>query len=173
MITKCANGNSVENWYDDAQKSSVSIVIDPEGNQIGEAAYSGNKITAASEREGMITANGGRAPLLHKLTRDALAWKRQIADDTYDELDPETECWLDVSNACREALRLNTPACMPKDAQEELENYLQGDLPPAETTAIVRDLCRAGWYEKHDPSAVTTRKIKTRTVDGVKYSTGF
>lgn len=173
MITKCKNGNSVESWRDKGTISTVTRVIDPDGNQIGEAAYSGNNLTATSERETMLKDNGGPAPLLHKYTRDALAWKRQIADDTYDENDPETECWLEVSNACREALRLNTPACMPKAAQEELENYLQGDLPPAETTAIVRDLCRAGWYEKHDPSAITTRRIKTRRVDGVQYSTGF
>jgi hypothetical protein len=41
MTTKCANGNIVETWYDRQSQNYVCIVKDPEGNQIGDADYSG------------------------------------------------------------------------------------------------------------------------------------
>jgi hypothetical protein len=42
----CSNGNVVETWYDKAGKYYVVRVTDPEGNQIGEADYSGNRLSA-------------------------------------------------------------------------------------------------------------------------------
>lgn len=62
MIWKCNNGNSVERFYDRPARSSVTRVLDPNGDQIGDAAYSGNKVTADSEKEYMIAQNGGLAP---------------------------------------------------------------------------------------------------------------
>lgn len=110
---------------------------------------------------------------LHKLTIDALKWKANVAQDMYDANDEETHSWKDTAEACLAAVESGTPAGMSHEAKGELENYLGGDMPAAETTAIVRDLCRAGWYEKYDPNAFTTRRIKTRTVDGIKYETGY
>ncbi len=44
--TICKNGNTVLRWYDRATRSTVIQTIDPNGNQVGEADYSGNKQSA-------------------------------------------------------------------------------------------------------------------------------
>lgn len=56
---KCKNGNTVERFYDRATRSSVTIVIDADGNQVGEADYSGNKVSAAFAMQQAIKDNGG------------------------------------------------------------------------------------------------------------------
>lgn len=61
MKTKCANCNTVDHWYDRKTRSSVTQVNDAAGNQIGDAQYSGNRITAHATRNGAIKANGGKA----------------------------------------------------------------------------------------------------------------
>jgi len=61
MKTKCANGNTVDHWYDRKTRSSVTQVNDADGNQIGDAQYSGNKTTAQATRNAAIKANGGKA----------------------------------------------------------------------------------------------------------------
>jgi len=57
--TKCNNGNTVERFYDRKTKSSVTRVVDACGNQIGDASYDGNKITASFVWCGMVRDNGG------------------------------------------------------------------------------------------------------------------
>ena len=55
----CHNGNTVERFYDRRSRSSVTLVKDPEGNQIGDANYDGDKVSAAFSMETMIKENGG------------------------------------------------------------------------------------------------------------------
>ena len=62
MIWKCQNGNRVERFYDRPARSSVTRVLDPNGDQIGDADYSGNKVTAAFVKTAMIKEQGGLAP---------------------------------------------------------------------------------------------------------------
>ena len=112
---------------------------------------------------------------LHELTIEALCYKAGVAADTYDPTDAETN-WAKVADEqCRAVATAGTVAALKssKVGKEELENYLGGDMPPREQTAIVSDLCRAGWYDKHDPNSVSTRRVKTRTVEGARYVTGF
>lgn len=56
---KCANGNTVERFYDRATRSSVTIVKDRDGNQVGPADYSGSKPSAAFAMKTAIADNGG------------------------------------------------------------------------------------------------------------------
>ena len=95
---------------------------------------------------------------LHKLTVEVLYHKAQEGR---------------IADACLAAVETGTPEGMSHEAQYALSNYLEQDLPANETTAIVRDLCRAGWYEKHNPNSSTWQRIKTRIIDGVKYVTGI
>ena len=121
-------------------------------------------------------SNKNKAALnLHKMTVEALLHKAWVANETFDATDPETNWCLLTERECNVVASAGTHAALKasKEAQEELENYLGGDMTPCETTAIVSDLCRAGWYEQHDPNAVSTRRVKTRTVEGVRYDTGF
>ncbi len=62
MKTLCANGNTVDHWFDQRTRSSVTQVKDADGDQIGPAAYSGNRTTARATRLAAIAANGGKAP---------------------------------------------------------------------------------------------------------------
>jgi len=59
MKIPCKNGRVVERWYDRSTRSSVTRVIDSEGNQIGDADYSGNKQCADYAKTTMIKENGG------------------------------------------------------------------------------------------------------------------
>ena len=61
MITKCKNGNIVDRWYDRLTKSFVTAVKDCQGNQVGDADYSGNKQCAAYAKAKMIKDNEGTA----------------------------------------------------------------------------------------------------------------
>jgi hypothetical protein len=60
-VIKCANGNRIERFYDRRSRSSVTIVFDAAGDQLGEAAYDGNKVSAAFSMKHAIAANGGEA----------------------------------------------------------------------------------------------------------------
>jgi len=60
----CCNGNIVERFYDRRTRSSVTIVHDAQGNQIGEADYSGNKESAAFAMRTAIADNGGESVVL-------------------------------------------------------------------------------------------------------------
>ena len=113
---------------------------------------------------------------LHKMTLEVLLHKAWVANETFDATDPETNWCLITERECNAVAGLGTHAALKasKEAQEELDNYLcVTNSDPRETTAIVSDLCRAGYYDKHDPNSVSTRRIKTRTVEGVRYVTGF
>jgi hypothetical protein len=59
MKTRCKNGNTVERFYDRQTRSSVTRVLDPNGNQIGEADYSGNKKSADFAKAMMLKDNEG------------------------------------------------------------------------------------------------------------------
>lgn len=56
---KCANGNTVERFYDRRSRSSVTLVKDECGNQVGEADYSGNRESAKFAFDAAVAANGG------------------------------------------------------------------------------------------------------------------
>ena len=57
-------------------------------------------------------------------------------------------------------------------AQRELDEYLTGDHSAHERNPILRDLCRAGYFERANPHAVCSRRIATMVVDGVRYEVG-
>jgi hypothetical protein len=61
MKTKCKNGNTVENWYDRRSRNSVCRVLDKDGNQMGDADYSGCRESANFAKEQGIRLNGGKA----------------------------------------------------------------------------------------------------------------
>jgi predicted extracellular nuclease len=113
---------------------------------------------------------------LHELTIEALKHKAEVAAATHDPADAET-AWAQVAGEqCRAVAAAGTTDALNQNpkAQDELENYLAGDMPAGEMKAIVTDLCRAGHYMRTKPHAVTLgRRCKTRTVDGVKYDTGW
>ena len=113
---------------------------------------------------------------LHQLTVEALRHKATVANETFDSTDPETNWCLAAERECNAVADAGTDAALKasKEAKEELENYLGGDMSPRETTAIVADLCRAGWYEQHNPETFALgRRSKTRTFEGVRYVTGY
>jgi len=56
---KCANGNTVDAWYHRPSRSWVVQLKDAEGNQIGNAEYSGNKVTRDHDIAYMVRENGG------------------------------------------------------------------------------------------------------------------
>lgn len=114
---------------------------------------------------------------LHKLTVEALRHKATVASETFDADDHETNWCLASERECNAAAGEGAVAALRSSAvaMGELEDYLSGDMPPRERTAIVRDLCRAGWYSRYNPNAVvmfSLRGDKTRTIDGVRYITG-
>jgi DNA-binding beta-propeller fold protein YncE len=57
---KCNNGNTVSSWYDRKTRSSVTQVLDKDGNQLGDADYSGNRVSARWARTQAVKDNGGR-----------------------------------------------------------------------------------------------------------------
>ena len=107
-------------------------------------------------------------------TIEALSWKATVASDSIVENDPETNCWIKVIDECTRVKNIGTVEALRKNkrALDELENYLLADLPPEETYAINKDLCRAGYHEVFNPKAVTTRKLRTMKVDGIQYIIG-
>lgn len=111
---------------------------------------------------------------LHRFTIEALEHKAAVAADTYEPADPETACWQFTEGECLAAVKGGTVEALKacRTAQAELENYLGSDMPQNERRAIERDLCRAGWYEIHNPEAVCTRRLRTLTVDGIRYDVG-
>jgi Tfp pilus assembly protein PilX len=60
LKTVCANGNTVESWYDRKTKSYVTATKDQEGNQIGDAEYDGGKKSRAFSVNEMVKRNGGK-----------------------------------------------------------------------------------------------------------------
>lgn len=61
LRTKCKNGNTVVRFYDIVTRSSVTQVIDPDGNQVGDSEYDGNKDSAAFSWHALVRHNGGEA----------------------------------------------------------------------------------------------------------------
>jgi len=59
--TLCKNGNTVERFYSRKYRASVTLARDKSGNQVGEAQYDGNKISAKWSLELLIKENGGEA----------------------------------------------------------------------------------------------------------------
>jgi hypothetical protein len=57
----CKNGNAVERFYERTTRSHVVVVKDAEGNQLGDADYSGNVISMAHMFHTRINENGGAA----------------------------------------------------------------------------------------------------------------
>jgi hypothetical protein len=66
LKVRCRNGNTVERFYDHVTRSSVTVVKDVDGNQVGGADYSGNAVSANCAREQMIKDNGGE---IERVTR--------------------------------------------------------------------------------------------------------
>ena len=66
---------------------------------------------------------------LHKLTIEALRHKAQVANDTFDAFDHETNWCLSVERECKAVADAKTVFALKasKEAQEELEDYLGGD----------------------------------------------
>jgi len=60
MTIKCKNGNSVVTWYDRQSRSWITQIIDPDGNQIGEADYSGRREGSNSAVVIAMKSNGGK-----------------------------------------------------------------------------------------------------------------
>lgn len=116
-------------------------------------------------------------PLSH-WTIEALEHKADIADDEAsnaiaDGDDAVHSEWQQTSVACRQAIEEQSLAGNAL-AIEELINYadpMEGDPDcRAELRAIRTDLCRAGAYEQHDPSAIVCgRNRRPMKVDGVLY----
>ena len=59
MKTLCKNGRVVERWYDRSTRSWITRVIDSEGNQVGDADYSGDRQSALLAKTTMTKENGG------------------------------------------------------------------------------------------------------------------
>ncbi len=112
---------------------------------------------------------------LHPKTIEALEHKADVAGDTYDENDAETHGWKDTEAECRKAAAEGTTESLRplKLAVDELFNYVGGSMPKAEETAILRDLCRVGFFEVHDAEGVANGSVqflgtrpRTLMVDG-------
>ena len=55
--TICKNGNTVLRWYDRRTRSTVIQTLDVDGNQIGDADYSGNKKSADFAHAAILKKN--------------------------------------------------------------------------------------------------------------------
>jgi hypothetical protein len=60
MKILCNNGNSVERFYCRIARASVTRTLDPQGNQVGDSQYDGNKVSAKWSLDMLIKENGGR-----------------------------------------------------------------------------------------------------------------
>jgi len=113
---------------------------------------------------------------LSKHTIETLRYKADVAADTFDPSDDSTDWCKTAELECKAVAAAGTVEALKasKVAMEELENYRGADMPKHEDRAIAADLCRAGWYEPHDPERVIMlgRKPRMMTVEGVKYVTG-
>lgn len=56
---ECVNGNSVESWYDSKTRSYVTQTKDAQGNQLGDANFSGTVKGRNSDLQTAINDNGG------------------------------------------------------------------------------------------------------------------
>ena len=98
--------------------------------------------------------------------------------------DESAETWLSLEDQITdilerrtvESLRDQSPVLREVfDTLSRLESVYP-DVSPTdlrEMRAVTVDLVKAGWYDRHDPSAVSTgRKLSTIIVDGVRYDYG-
>jgi len=88
--------------------------------------------------------------------------------------------WEPTIAALRESKTAGTVEALAAhhDAAEELDAVIEGDdfwtngRPTAKRNRIVADLCRCGYYTRHDADAVSTHRPKTMLVDGVRHDVG-
>lgn len=98
--------------------------------------------------------------------------------------DESAETWLSLEDQITDILERRTveslrdqPPVLREvyDTLSRLESVYP-DVSPTELRemrAVTIDLVRAGWYDRHDPSAVSTgRRLSTMIVDGVRYDYG-
>ena len=118
---------------------------------------------------------------LHTDTATAIDLRIGELDENCSDCDPDDAAeWSDTRAALRavaegkttEALAANPLAGEELDSMLERDEYWSGDRRTAAHKHIVADMCRAGLNERHDPNAVSTRRPKTMTVDGVRYVVG-
>jgi hypothetical protein len=57
--TPCLNGNTVFCWYDRWTRSHVVQTLDADGNQVGDADYSGSAASRDWAKAAIIRQNGG------------------------------------------------------------------------------------------------------------------
>lgn len=108
---------------------------------------------------------------LNEQTIRALQYKSDVAKDSGSENE-----WVVVAKECDLVIEIGTVEALRKagQAKEELEDYIKNDdVTPKERKSIIIDLCKSGHYPQHEPNVINSRKIKTRTVDKVKYVTGL
>lgn len=98
--------------------------------------------------------------------------------------DESAETWLSLEvqiidileRRTVEALRDQPPVLREVyDTLSRLESVYPEVSPTElrEMRAVTIDLARAGWYDRHDPSAVSTgRRLSMMVVDGVRYDYG-
>jgi len=97
--------------------------------------------------------------------------------------DESAETWLSLEDQITDILERPTveslrdqPSVLREvyDTLSRLESVYP-DVSPTELRemrAVTVDMARAGWYDRHDPSAVSTVRLSTMVVDGVRYDYG-
>ena len=98
--------------------------------------------------------------------------------------DESAETWLSLEDQITDILERRTVESLRDQPPVLREVYgtlsrlesVYPEVSPAELRemrAVTVDLVKAGWYDRHDPSAVSTgRKLSTIIVDGVRYDYG-
>jgi len=103
---------------------------------------------------------------LSKATLNELFYRLGVCEEEPElaEVIPELLSVLDAGTV--EALAASSVT------QDELENMLHMQ-EGRELSAMIRDLCLAGYFPVHEGAPAMGHTPKTRTVNGVKYSVGY
>ncbi len=113
-------------------------------------------------------------------TKQAIADRLEELEDHCSECDVEdAETWQETVAALRAvaggaSLSDNRLASVELLYLLDRDEYWTDDLERrnARGKAILADMCRAGFFVKHDADAVSTHRPKTMVVDGVRYDVG-
>ena len=75
MKIYCANGNVIDYFYDSKEQCCVSILNDPQGDQIGDADYSGDTKSARFARSVWLRENGGKRKFKNQIRVSILTYQ--------------------------------------------------------------------------------------------------
>lgn len=118
---------------------------------------------------------------LHNVTRELITLRvDDLAPDNFTYAE-DAATWSRTRTQLQAVLSAGTVDALRNapDACRELGHCIDADEYHTDTGAynargyaVVDDLCRAGFFEIHDPATMCSRRPRTRVVGGVRYCIG-